>query len=152
VPSANEELAVVLDEMTSRYLALRFSSRFSRKVRDALLLQLPNGAPSKAQTAKLLHMAARTLLRRLSAENTTFHEISERLREELAYDYLQRQDLTIERIAAQLGFSSSGSFSRAFVRWTGHRPSDWRVNSGFMSPPAQSAPLRLPVPLQQARI
>jgi AraC-like DNA-binding protein len=140
VPSANEELAVVLDEMTSRYLALRFASRFSRKVRDALTRQLPNGAPSKMQTARLLHMTSRTLLRRLSAENTTFHEVSERLREELAYDYLQREDLTVERIAAQLGFSSSGSFSRAFMRWTGRRPSDWRSNGGFMSEPVESTP------------
>ncbi len=88
VPSANEELAVILDEMTSKYLALRFSSRFSRKVREVLTLQLPHHEPSKAETAKMLHMTSRTLLRRLREENTTFQEVSERLREELAYDYL----------------------------------------------------------------
>ena len=130
VPSANEELAVLLDEMTSKYLALRFSSRFSRKVREVLTLQLPHHEPSKAVTAQLLHMTSRTLLRRLRDENTTFQEVSERLREELAYDYLLQDDLTIEQIASQLGFSSSSTFSRAFVRWTGSRPSEWRASRG----------------------
>jgi AraC-like DNA-binding protein len=126
VPSANEELAMLLDEMAARHLAYRFSSRFSTKVRDALIGQLPNGEPSKQETARLLGMTERTLLRRLRDENTTFQELLDRLREKLAFDYLRRDDLTIENIAYLLGFSSSSAFSRAFLRWTGERPSDWR--------------------------
>lgn len=126
VPSANEELATMLDELAAKHLAFRFSSRFSRKVRDSLIGQLPNGEPSKQETARLLAMTERTLLRRLREENTTFQEVLDRLREELAYDYLRRADLTVEDIAYLLGFSSSSTFSRAFMRWTGQRPSVWR--------------------------
>ena len=126
VPSANEELAMLLDEMAARHLAYRFASRFSTKVRDALVGQLPNGEPSKQETARLLGMTERTLLRRLRDENTTFQELLDRLREKLAFDYLRRDDLTMEKIAYLLGFSSSSAFSRAFVRWTGQRPSEWR--------------------------
>lgn len=126
VPSANEELAMMLDEMASKHLAYRFASRFSRKVRDALVGQLPNGEPSKQETARLLAMTERTLLRRLREENTTFQEVLDRLREELAFDYLRRDDLTMEKIAYLLGFSSSSTFSRAFMRWTAQRPSVWR--------------------------
>lgn len=126
VPSANEELAMVLDEMAAKYLALRFAHRFSRKVRDALIGQLPEGEPNKMETARLLNMTERTLLRRLRDENTTFQEVLDRLREELAYDYLRRKDLSIDKTAHLLGFSSSSTFSRAFVRWTGQRPSYWR--------------------------
>jgi AraC-like DNA-binding protein len=126
VPSANEELATMLDEMASKYLTFRFAARFSRKVRDALIGQLPNGEPSKQETARLLAMTERTLLRRLREENTTFQEVLDRLREELAYDYLRRPDLTVENIAYLLGFSSSSTFSRAFMRWTAQRPSVWR--------------------------
>jgi AraC-like DNA-binding protein len=140
VPSANEELAVILDEMTSKYLALRFSSRFSRKVREVLTLQLPHHEPSKAETAKMLHMTSRTLLRRLREENTTFQEVSERLREELAYDYLLQDNFTIEQIASQLGFSSSSTFSRAFVRWTGQRPSEWRTSRGRLNQRTEAFP------------
>ncbi|HEY9578385.1 MAG TPA: AraC family transcriptional regulator [Rhizorhapis sp.] len=137
VPSANEELATMLDEMAVKYLSFRFSSRFSRKVRDALVGQLPNGEPSKQETARLLAMTERTLLRRLREENTTFQEVLDSLREELAYDYLRRRDLTIENIAYLLGFSSSSTFSRAFMRWTGQRPSGWRaLNMGHERLPA----------------
>jgi AraC-like DNA-binding protein len=146
VPSANEELAVILDEMTSKYLALRFSSRFSRKVREVLTVQLPHGEPNKTQTAKLLHMTSRTLLRRLREENTTFQEVSDRLREELAYEYLLQESYTIEKIASQLGFSSSSTFSRAFVRWTGLRPSDWRISRGKLDSPAESGPAKPQAP------
>jgi AraC-like DNA-binding protein len=126
IPSANEEVAMLLDELAATYLAQRFETRCSRKVREALIGQLPNGEPTKSETARRLGMSERTLLRRLRDENTTFQEVLDRLREELAYDYLQRDDLSMEQIASLLGFSSNSTFSRAFVRWTGERPSDWR--------------------------
>lgn len=126
VPAANEELAMLLDEMASRHLAERYAQRFSRQVRDALATQLPHGQPSKAATARALNLTERTLLRRLNDENTTFKELLDQQREELAYQYLRRGDLTLDTIADLLGFSSSSTFSRAFVHWTGKRPSDWR--------------------------
>jgi len=126
IPSANEELAMVLDEMTSRYLALRFGQRFSRKVREVLLRQLPHGEPHKGETARHLAMTERTLLRRLREENTTYKEVLDRLRQELAFDYLRDPTITLDNMAQMLGFSGSNAFSRAFLRWTGQRPSDWR--------------------------
>ncbi len=126
IPSANEELAIMLDEMTSEHLSLRYSSRFSRKVREALILTLPNGQPTKGKVAKHLAVSERTLLRRLRDEGTNFQDVLDRLRENLAYDYLNQDDLTIDSISYLLGFSSVGTFSRAFLRWTGRRPSIWR--------------------------
>lgn len=128
VPWANEDLAMVLDEMTANYLALRYGQRFSRKVREVLARKLPAGEPNKRDTTRMLAMTERTLLRRLRDENTTYREVLDRLREELAFNYLRDRDLTIERIAALLGFSGSNAFSRAFIRWTSQRPSDWREN------------------------
>src|SRR3546814_8790271 len=90
-------------------------------------------------------MTERTLLRRLRDENTTFQEVLERLREELAFDYLRRDNLTMEKIAYLLGFSSSSAFSRAFVRWTGQRPSDWREGRPRLgSPGAQDQAAAMP--------
>ena len=136
VPAANEELAMMLDEMTSQYLALRFDNRFSRKVRDALLAQIPEGEPRKSETARLLGMTERTLLRRLRDENTTFQELLDRLREELAFTRLKNSEMTIDEIGASLGFSSSSTFSRAFTRWTGIRPSEWRDRHRQFADPA----------------
>jgi AraC-like DNA-binding protein len=134
VPSANEEVAMLLDELTATYLARRFEMRCSRKVREALIGQFPNGEPSKQETARRVGMTERTLLRRLRDENTTFQEVLDHLREELAYTYLQREDLSMEQIASLLGFSSNSTFSRAFVRWTGERPSNWREGQRKLAP------------------
>ena len=71
-------------------------------------------------------MTERTLFRCLREENTTFKELLDNLREGLAYEYLGRHDLSLHRIADLLGFSSSSTFSRAFVQWAGKRSSDWR--------------------------
>ncbi|GAB3382908.1 AraC family transcriptional regulator [Spongiibacter taiwanensis] len=127
IPGANPEVASLLDELAARYLADRLQGRFSRRVREVLLVKLPNGEPSRAETAQSIAMTERTLARRLAEENTTYHEILRQLREEQAYSYLKHTEMSIEEIACQLGFSDRGTFSRAFKSWTGRRPSDWRV-------------------------
>ncbi len=130
IPSANEELAHVLDEMAANYIDRRQTQWFSARVREALIGQLPKGFPSRRKTASILGITERTLLRRLANEGTTYQDVLERLRESLSFDYLQRPELTSEEIAYLLGFSSNSSFSRAFVRWTGERPGEWRDRVG----------------------
>lgn len=127
IPGANEELASLLDELASRYLSDRMQGRFTRKVREVLLVKLPNGEPSRSETAQSLAMTERTLARRLTEENTTFYEILKNLREEQSYAYLKHTEMNIEEIAYLLGFSDRGTFSRAFKSWTGKRPTEWRA-------------------------
>lgn len=126
IPGANEELASLLDELATRYLSERVQGRFSKKVREILMMKLPNGEPSRADTAQSLCMTERTLARRLSDENTTFYDILKQVREGQAYGYLKHTDMNIEEIAYLLGFSDRGTFSRAFKNWTGKRPTEWR--------------------------
>lgn len=122
VLSADEQLAALLDSMAITQMA-QLSERFSKKVRDCLLKQFAEGEISRRGTAELMHMTERTLLRRLKDEGTTFQEVLDRLREELAYEYLQRSDITVQTVSFMLGFSDASTFSRAFKRWTGRRPS-----------------------------
>ena len=122
VLSADEQLAASLDSMASSQVA-QLSGRFARKVRDCLLKQFSSGEVSKRGTAELMCMADRTLLRRLKDEGTTFQEVLDRLREELACEHLRRTDVTVQDISSMLGFSDASTFSRAFKRWTGRRPS-----------------------------
>jgi AraC-like DNA-binding protein len=124
--AADEELATLLDGIADRYLERRMAGRFAVRVRDSLLSQLPHGAPSKSDVASRLNMTERTLLRRLKEEGTTFAEVFDRLREELAFQYLNHDEMSLSDIAEVLGFSDYGTFSRAFKRWTGRRPSDVR--------------------------
>lgn len=123
---ADEELATLLDGIADRYLERRMAGRFAVRVRDSLIAQLPDGAPSKSETARRLNTTERTLLRRLKDEGTTFAEVLDRLREELAFQYLNDAHRSLGDVAELLGFSDYGTFSRAFKRWTGRRPSDVR--------------------------
>lgn len=120
--AADEQLAAMLDHMALNQMT-QMSRRFSLKVRDYLRKELSNGEISKRQTASAMYMTERTLLRRLKDEGTTFQEILDQLREQLAYEYLHRSNLTVQDVSALLGFSDASTFSRAFKRWTGRRPS-----------------------------
>lgn len=129
VPIANEELASLLDDLAVKYLNSRQEEKFAQVVRSTLITLLPKGEPSRAAAASALHISDRTLLRRLQKENTTYQEVLDLLREELAYGYLKREDLSLEETAYLLGFSDVSAFSRAFKRWTGNSPGQWRVCS-----------------------
>lgn len=120
--SSDEELASLLDGAANRHLEKRMAGRFAVRVRDLMIAQLPHQTPSKAQTAHMLGMTERTLLRRLKDEGTTFADVLRHLREELAFQYLQR-GVCLSEVAYRLGFSDNGTFSRAFKQWTGRRPS-----------------------------
>ncbi len=120
--SADEQLASLLDTVAISNMA-EVNERFAKQVRHCLEVQVSDGRISRLRTAQLMNMTERTLLRRLKEEGTTFQEVLDKLREELAYDYLLRPDITIQEVSMLLGFSEPSTFSRAFKRWTGHSPS-----------------------------
>lgn len=120
--AADEELASMLDGVANRYLEKRMSGRMAVRVRDLLISTMTNGAVSKTDVAQRLNMTERTLLRRLKAEGTTFVDVLNGVRQELAFQYLQRPGSTVSDVAYMLGFSDENTFSRAFKRWTGRRP------------------------------
>jgi len=126
VPIANEELATVLDDLAMKYLNSHQEGTFTQIVRQELITLLPKGEPNRSTVASALHVGDRTLLRRLQKENTTYQEVLDLLREELSYGYLKRSDLSLEETAYLLGFSDVSAFSRAFKRWTGTSPGQWR--------------------------
>ncbi|MEQ9695629.1 AraC family transcriptional regulator ligand-binding domain-containing protein [Shimia sp. SDUM112013] len=76
--------------------------------------------------ARALKVTPRTLMRRLSAEDSSFQAIKDDLRRDLAIRGLQAGDKSIEEISQDVGFSSSANFHRAFLRWTGVTPSSYR--------------------------
>ena len=76
--------------------------------------------------AERLCMSDRTLKRQLAAENTSFSNIVDEVRYRHATSLLSRTDYSLEQIADQLGYSDVANFSRAFKRWSGRSPSNWR--------------------------
>jgi AraC-like DNA-binding protein len=100
-------------------------SSLSARTSARLAATLPDGADI-VDVAKALHMSARTLQRRLEEEGTRFSELLDRVRLELARAALSDSRATLTEVAFRLGFSDLATFSRAFKRWTGEPPGQWR--------------------------
>ena len=76
-------------------------------------------------------MSARTLQLRLSHEGTSFAATLDAVRHALALEYLEDPMLSLGQIAVLLHFSDASAFYRAFKRWTGRVPGEYRrVNGG----------------------
>jgi AraC-like DNA-binding protein len=71
-------------------------------------------------------MSPDTLKIKLSQCDTNFHELLDTTRKELASSYIQQSALSITEITFLLGFSDTSNFTRAFKRWEGVSPSDYR--------------------------
>ena len=126
----NPELFRVVTDHADRLLAqVTATGRFTRKIRELVLRELPAGA-SGATTLDLvatrLEMNPRTLRRRLAEEGTTFFEQLDEVRRELAIELVTRSHRPLTEVAFLLGFSSPSALNKAFRRWTGQSPKHHR--------------------------
>lgn len=119
-------LATLLQHATQVLAQIDQNESFTRKVKNLLRLQLNEALPRKETIAEQLHMTARTLQRRLSDEGTTFLDVLNELRQELAEYYLLQTSLSIDEIGVRLGFAEARSFHRSFKQWTGTTPGKFR--------------------------
>jgi AraC-like DNA-binding protein len=124
--TANPELARANDELVESYLANFMDASTSREVVSKIVQQLPDGPPSQKEIAGALNVSNRTLQRKLKDEGTSFVDLLQDTRLKLAQKYLARPDRSVVETAYLLGFSEPSTFSRAFKRWTGLAPADYR--------------------------
>jgi AraC-like DNA-binding protein len=76
--------------------------------------------------ARRLSVSCRVLRRHLADESTSFRLLLQQVREALARQYLERQELTILEVSNLLGYSETAAFSRSFKQWTGLSPAQYR--------------------------
>lgn len=126
LPDANAELARHNDEVVLRYLARFDRDNTGARVRAALIELLPGGEPSAQKVAESLHFSLRSLQRKLAEEDTSFEQLLQQTRHELARSYLQNPRYSIGEITFLLGFTDASAFARAFRRWDGGTPSEFR--------------------------
>jgi AraC-like DNA-binding protein len=126
LPAAANEVADIYVRQCSRLLNdMDQATSCTTLVRRALL-NARGSEVSEHLIAQKLNMSSRTLRRRLADERTSFREISDALRNSMALAYLRETRLPIAEIGLLLGFDDVANFRRAFRRWNGASPQDFR--------------------------
>ncbi len=90
---------------------------------------LPSGIPSIHDIAEHVGMSNRTLTRRLSDAGYSFRDLIQRTQEEISKNLLRNTSRSVAEIAFETGFSEQSAFNRAFKRWTGISPVEYRKTS-----------------------
>ena len=96
------------------------------EVRRALASRIAKGDVQIEGVARALATSTRSLQRRLSAAGVTYQELLDQTRREAANTYLRVAALSIGEVAYLLGYSEPAAFHRAFKRWTGMGPQEFR--------------------------
>jgi AraC-like DNA-binding protein len=101
-------------------------SSLNARIRRRLRQTLPGDVPDFETLAGELNMTTATLRRRLHEEGASYQEIKDQLRRDLAIGYLSHSQRSVMDIALELGFSERSAFHRAFRKWTGASPGEFR--------------------------
>lgn len=127
-PASDPALVRALERHAQELLAkLPLGDDLQSRVRHQIASLLPSGASAEA-VAGALRMSARSLRRRLEAEDTSYKQILDEVRCELARRYLAQEQRRVEEVAFALGFSDGSAFHKAFRRWTGESPTEFARN------------------------
>jgi AraC-like DNA-binding protein len=121
--------SAVLKQVNTLLARLRPRRSFSRKIRRLISMQMSTNRIDADSLAKQCHMSRQTLYRRLKKEGLGFHELVEQVRKDKALRYVAADQYALGEIAFLLGFSELSAFSRAFKRWTGISPAQYRAQS-----------------------
>ena len=130
---ADEALSSIVRRRLDKALAerdLHDAGPFSERVRRLVGEQLGGPTITPGSVARALAVSRRTLSRRLAGERTSFRGILNDLRREFACALLQDRSLSVGDIAFFLQYSEPAAFHRAFRRWTGQTPRDFRTALG----------------------
>lgn len=125
VASANRLLFKLLGGYLSRVKEAARTTLVER-VQDYIRASLPSGTCTIERCAQKMDMSVRTLQAKLSEANLSFSDILEEQRIALAQNYLKQSHFSLDDVAANLGYSEQSSFGRAFKRWTGLTPKQFR--------------------------
>uniref|UniRef100_B8HV52 Transcriptional regulator, AraC family n=1 Tax=Cyanothece sp. (strain PCC 7425 / ATCC 29141) TaxID=395961 RepID=B8HV52_CYAP4 len=99
---------------------------FPRSIQQVLRYLLRGGYPNIELAAEIAGMSVRSFQRCLGREGLTYTRMVEQVRFDAAIDYLQDPNIKIIEIALELGYQDPANFSRAFKRWTGISPNEYR--------------------------
>lgn len=99
------------------------------RAKTAIRMKLPEGYPALEQVAEDLHVSTNAICRELHDAKLGYAELVESVRRDLALCYVRQRQLPFSEIALLLGYSELSAFSRAFRRWTGASPREFRARA-----------------------
>jgi AraC-like DNA-binding protein len=123
---ANAGMLAGFEEQMQARLKVESPETLVGRVRQEIAKGLRGDLPDLAVVAKNLHMSSRALQRELQAVDTSFRQVLDELRHELALSYLGEQKYSIADVSFLLGFSEASVFHRSFRKWTGLTPVEFR--------------------------
>lgn len=127
LPAHEPHIAALHERLVDEELQRLEGAAVSARVRHLLATRLGAPEPRREDVAAALKMSDRTLQRRLQAEGTSYQQLLDDTRRELAQRYLRRPDASLKRVAEQLGFEDPSNFFRACKRWFGESPGAYRA-------------------------
>ena len=95
---------------------------------ERLILSSPMGSLTADDVAQAMFVTKRTLQRRLGQEGTSYRAITETLYAALADRHLHEPNLTVETVAILMGYNDTAAFRKAFHRWYGQSPGEYRAS------------------------
>lgn len=126
LPTANSDLLAHNEQLMLDYLTRLDKDDVVNRVRAKLVELQPMGEPSRELVAEALNMSLRNLQRKLQQENTSYKDLLDDVRQDLAKQFINQSHIPLGEISFRLGFSTNSSFARAFKRWTGIPPGEYR--------------------------
>jgi AraC-like DNA-binding protein len=124
---ADAQVRLMLDAYADRLLGeIQQGHCVLDRARLELARQLPEVGADLQQIAARLALSPRTLQRRLREAGLSFNQLVDETRQQLVLHYLRDPALELAEIAFLVGFSEPGSLARAFRRWTGQSPGEYR--------------------------
>ncbi|HTN35398.1 MAG TPA: AraC family transcriptional regulator [Marinobacter sp.] len=121
--------SAVLKQVDTLLARLRPKRSFGKKIRRLISMQMATERIDADSLARQCNMSRQTLYRRLKKEGLGFHELVEQVRIDKALRYVAADRYSLGEIAFLLGFSELSAFSRAFKRWTGIAPAQYRAQA-----------------------
>lgn len=127
LPQANAQLAQAHQQQAAaRLAALSRQDGLEQTLRMWIASQLQGQAPARAQAARALGLSERTLARRMRAEGLSYSALLDGVRRDAALQAVAQTTRALSDIALALGYAEPSVFTRAFRRWTGATPGQWR--------------------------
>lgn len=126
-PQLDEELLREHFQQRIQLLETIYPGNLQAQVCHIIGNLLPSGECNIERVGAALNLHPRVLQKKLQAEKTTFRELLQKTRLEVAQRNLQHGQLSITDLALNLGYADVAIFSRNFKSWTGQSPRDWKV-------------------------